>query len=95
MSFLCTRMSCIYHLHVLVCYPYVTRIYSYTVRMSLACTRMSSVCHSCVLACHPYVTPMYSCVIRMSLVCGFTMNHQKYQKYTYCFDKSDCRYFVF
>ena len=55
--------------NVLVCHQYVTRMYSYVIRMSLVCTRMSSVCHSYVLVCHPYVTRMYSYVIRMSLVC--------------------------
>ena len=67
----------------LVCHSYVTRMYSYVIRMSLlfvhkspVCTCMSFVCHSYVLACHPYVTRMYSyvtciysCVIRVSLVC--------------------------
>ena len=53
-----------------VLFPYVTRIYSYAIRMSL-------VCHSYVLVCHPYVTHMYSHVIRMSLVCGFTKNHSE------------------
>ena len=60
--------------YVLVCHPYVTRLFSCLIRISLLCTRMSSICYSYVLACHPYVTRMYSYVIRMSLVCGFTMN---------------------
>ena len=38
-----------------LCHSYVTRMYSYVIRMSLAC--------------HPYITRMYSYVIRMSLVC--------------------------
>ena len=43
--------------YVLVCLPYVTRMYSYyVIRMSFICTPMSSVCHSYVLVCHPYVT---------------------------------------
>ena len=74
-TFLSNRMSSACHSHVPVCDAYVTRIYSYVIRMSLVCTRMSSichlhvpVCHSYVLACHPYVTRMYSYVIRMSLV---------------------------
>ena len=56
------------HSHVLVCHPYVTRIYSNAIRMSLVLTRTSFVCHSYVLVCHPYVTHIYSYVIRMSLV---------------------------
>ena len=67
MSLVCTCMSSVCHSCVLVCHPYVTRIYSYVIGMSLVCTRMSSVCHSYVLVCHPYVTRMYSYVIRMSL----------------------------
>ena len=74
-TFLSNRMSSACHSHVPVCDAYVTRIYSYVIRMSLVCTRMSSichlhvpVCHSYVLVCHPYVTRMYSYVIRMSLV---------------------------
>ena len=66
----CTRMSSVYRSYVLVCHPYVTRMYlchTYD-------TRMASVCHSYVLVCHPYVTRMYSYSIRVSLVCGFTIN---------------------
>ena len=64
--------------YVLVCLPYVTRMYSYyVIRMSFICTPMSSVCHSYVLVCHPYVTRMYSYVIRMSLVSGFTMSQKR------------------
>ena len=48
----CTRMPSICHLHILVCHPYLTRMYSYVIRMSLVCTHISSVCHSYVLACH-------------------------------------------
>ena len=73
---LCTLMSPVCHSFVLVYHPYVPRMYSYAIHMSLVCTRMSSVflsyvpvCHSYVLVCHPYVTRMYSYVIRMSLVC--------------------------
>ena len=69
------------HSYILVCHPYVTRMYSCVIPMSLACTIMSSLYHSYVLVCHPYVTRMYLHVIRMSLVgirmslvCGFTMN---------------------
>ena len=54
---------------ILVCHPYVTRMYSYVIRMSLVCNPMSFVCHSYVLVCHPYVTRMYSYVIRMSSLC--------------------------
>ena len=56
--FVCTRMSSEFHSHLLVCYPYVTRMYSYVIRMPLVCICMSSVCHSYVLVCHPYVTRM-------------------------------------
>ena len=48
MSLVCTRMSSVYHSYVIVCHPYVTRMYS-----------MSSVCHSYALICHPYVTRMW------------------------------------
>ena len=79
---LCTLMSPVCHSFVLVYHPYVPRMYSYAIHMSLVCTRMSSVflsyvpvCHSYVLVCHPYVTRIYSYVICMLLVCGFTMNH--------------------
>ena len=54
MSLVCTCVTFVCHLHVLVCHPYVARIL---------------VCRSYVLVCHPYVTCMYSYVIRMSLVC--------------------------
>ena len=74
MSLVCTRMSFLCHLYVIVCHLYVTHMYSHVTRMSFVCTRMSSVCYSHVLVCHPYATRMYSYVIRMSLVCGFTMN---------------------
>ena len=60
----------------LACHPFVTRMYSCVICMSLVCTRMSFVCHSHVLVCHPYVlvchpyiTRMYSYIIRMLLVC--------------------------
>ena len=69
MSFVCTRMSSVFHSHLLVSHPYVTRMYSYVIRMSLVCTCMSPICHSYVLVCHLYVTRMYAYVIRMSLVC--------------------------
>ena len=65
--FLSNRMSS-------VCHSYITRMYSYDIRMSLVCTRMPSVCHSCtrmssvchsyvllchVLVCHSYVTRLW------------------------------------
>ena len=69
MSLICTRMPS-------VCHSYLTRMYSYVIRVSLACTRMSSVCHSHVLVCHSYVLVCHPCatrmhlyVIRMPLVC--------------------------
>ena len=63
-TFLSNRLSSACHSHVPVCDAYVTRIYSYVIRMSLVCTRMSSVCHSYVLVCHPYVACTYSYIIR-------------------------------
>ena len=83
MSLVCTCMSFVCYLHLLLCHSYVARMYSYVIGMSFVCTRMSFVCHSYVLVCHSYVTRMYSFVIRvslactyvtcMSLVCGFTL----------------------
>ena len=62
-----------FELHVirksLACHSYVTRMYSYVIRMPLVCTRMSSVYHPYVPVCHPHVTCMYSYVMPMSLVC--------------------------
>ena len=83
---LSNRMSSVCYSHAPVCHAYVTRMYSFVIRMALVChsyviichlyvTRMSSVYHSHVLVCHPYVTHMYSYDIFRSLVCGFTMNH--------------------
>ena len=40
-SLVCTHMSSVYHSYVLVYHPYVTRMYSHAIRMSLVCTRMS------------------------------------------------------
>ena len=55
MSLTFILMSSVYDSYVLVCHPYVTRMYSYIIRMSLVChpyvTRMSSVRHSCILVC--------------------------------------------
>ena len=91
MSFVChsyvIHISPVRHSYV----PYVTRMYSYVIRMSLVChlyvtrmysyvTRVSLVCARMLPVCHPYVTRMYSYVIRMSLVCGFTMNHIQRQR---------------
>ena len=36
-SFVCTRMPFLPHSHVLVCHPYVTRMFSYVIRISLVC----------------------------------------------------------
>ena len=70
MSFVCHSyvicISSVCDSYVIVCHLYVTRMYSYAIRMSLVCTRMSSVCHSYVLVGHSYVTRMYSCI---SFVC--------------------------
>ena len=68
---LSNRMSSVCYSHAPVCHAYVTRMYSFVIRMALVChsyviichlyvTRMSSVYHSHVLVCHPYVTHMYS-----------------------------------
>ena len=65
MSFVCAHIC----LYVLLCHPYVTRLYSYIIRMSLVCTRIPSICHSYVLVCHPYVTRMYAYIIRIFIVC--------------------------
>ena len=65
MSLVCTRISSVYHSHLLVCHPYVTRVYLYVIRMSLVCTRMSSVCQSYVLVCHPYVLVRHLYVTHM------------------------------
>ena len=37
MSLVCTPISFVYHLYVLACHSYVTRIYSYAIRMSFVC----------------------------------------------------------
>ena len=37
MSLVCTRMSSVSHSYVLEYHPYVTRMYSYVIRMSLVC----------------------------------------------------------
>ena len=66
---LCTLMSPVCHSFVLVYHPYVPRMYSYTIHMSLVCTRVPSVCHSYVRVCHPYFYRMYPYVTRMSSVC--------------------------
>ena len=64
-------MSSVCNSHILVCHPFVTRMYPYAILMS-------SVGHSYVLVCHTYITRMYSHVIRMSLACGFTINQSKF-----------------
>ena len=79
MSFVCYLYVLIFHLCVLICQSYVSRMYSFVIRMSvvctrnvirmsLVCTRISYLCYSNVLVCHPCVTRMYLYVIRMSLV---------------------------
>ena len=64
MSLVCTGILSVCHSYVLVYHPYLTRMCSYIIRMSL-------VCHPYVLVCTR--SRMYSYVIRMSLVCGFIM----------------------
>ena len=49
--------------YVLVYHPYVTRMYSYVIRILLVCM------YSYVSRMHSYVIRMYSYAIRMSLVC--------------------------
>ena len=44
---------------VIFAHPYVTRMYSYIICISLECTRMSPVFHSYVLVCHPYLTRLW------------------------------------
>ena len=50
--YICIRTSFVYHLNVLVCHSYVTRMHSYVIRMSLVCTCIS-------ILCQWYVTHMY------------------------------------
>ena len=63
MSLVCIRMSSFCYSYVLVCHPFVTRMYLYDILLLLVFSRMSYLCHSCVLISHPFVTRMYSCVI--------------------------------
>ena len=73
MSLVCIRMSSFSYSYVLVCLPFVTRMYSYVFLLLLVRICMTSfcysyflachTCHSCVLVSHPFVTRMYSCVI--------------------------------
>ena len=44
---------------VIFAHPYVTRMYSHIICISLECTRMSPVFHSYVLVCHPYLTRLW------------------------------------
>ena len=62
-------MRLYFNLYVRGSHLFVSRMYSYIIRMSLLCTRMSSVCQWYVLVPHLYVNCMYSYFIRMSLVC--------------------------
>ena len=64
------RLSLICRLYLLGCNPYVTRMYSYVILMSLVCTRMLSVC-----------TRMYSYVTRLWFYhepCQIPQSAQKY-----------------
>ena len=86
MSFVWSRMSLVCHscvTRLCACHPYVTRIYSYLIDMSLVCTGMSPVCRSYVLVCHSYATRMYSYVTHMPLVCGFTMSLKRALHYPF------------
>ena len=70
MSLVCTCMSFVRHLYVLVYHLYVTRMYSFVICMSLVYTRTSLVCHLYVLpACYSYVTRMLSVYQSYALVC--------------------------
>ena len=69
MPFVCHSYLLVCHWHELVHHPFVTRMYSCTICMSLVCTRMPSVWHSYILVYHPYATRMYSYVTCMPLVC--------------------------
>ena len=61
MSSVCTRMSAICNSYVLVWHPCITRIYSYTIRISLVCTSLSFICHSYVLECNG-MSLVYTCM---------------------------------
>ena len=54
MSLAFIHVSSVCESYILVCYPYITRMYLQFLRMSFVCTRMSSTCHSYVLVYHPY-----------------------------------------
>ena len=69
MSVVCTLMSSVCYLYVLVCNGMSLVLYSYFIRMSLAFIHVSSVCDSYILACYPYITRMYLQFLRMSFVC--------------------------
>ena len=49
----------------LVCHSYVTRFYSFYMRISPVCNHMPFVCHSYILVCHSYATYMNSYVTRI------------------------------
>ena len=76
MSLVCSLMSSLCHSYVLVCHPFVTRMYLYDILLllvfscmsylSLVRTCISSFCYSYVLVCHPSLF--------LSLICDFTMN---------------------
>ena len=72
MSFIFTHMTFQCHSYILIFHPYLSRMYSHVIRMSLVRTRMASVCHSYVIRMSLVFTRMYSYVIlctHMSPVC--------------------------
>ena len=68
MSVVCTDMSSVCHLYVVMRYSYVFHMYWYVICISLVCTSMSSACRSYVIIYHTRVTRIYSHAIRMSLI---------------------------
>ena len=96
----------VYNLHMTIfsrVYLYVTRAYSYVIRMLLVCysyvtrmyscvTRMLLVCTRMLLArtrVYSHVTRMYSYVTRMLLVCSFSHNLKKWLFILCCIKKGN------
>ena len=72
-SLILLYMTLVCQSYVVVCHPYVTRMWSGCNSYLLVChqyvTRMSSVCHPYVLVWHPYVNRMSSACTHISSVC--------------------------
>ena len=74
MSLVCTLMSPVYHSYVVLCYPYVTRMNSYVIYMSLVYTLMSSD----VTRLWFYHEPLFSLVCQFfTLARDYGKNNQK------------------